>query len=190
MNESNTQAGLVVLETERLVLRPITEDDASFVLSLLNSPGWLRFIGDRGIRTVGAARQYIIDGPLKSYREHGFGLMMVEVKPHRVPAGLCGLLKRPGLDHPDIGFALMPAFMGRGYTTEAGAKVMEQAKQTEHISTVLAITSKDNGASGRVLEKIGLRLSGTITLPGDTEELHLYSTVAGWKKGDGDNSAL
>src|SRR5580693_8807982 len=108
-----------VLETERLVLRRMTEADAAFILGLLNEPSFLHFIGDRHVHTLDAAREYIVSGPMASYARHGFGLYLTLRKEDDVPIGICGLLKRDTLDDVDIGFALVPAFWSQGYASEA-----------------------------------------------------------------------
>ena len=104
-----------VIETERLTLRQLTSDDAPFILQLLNDPAWLRFIGDRGVRTVEDAKRYILTGPVVMYERLGFGLYMTERKSDRVPMGICGLIKRDDLADIDIGFVFLPQFRGCGY---------------------------------------------------------------------------
>ena len=114
-----------ILETERLVLRQLTPADAPFILELLNDPLFHRFVGDKGIRTVEGARDYIISGPIASYAQHGFGLFHVAHKQTGVPIGMCGLLKRPVLEDVDVGFAYLPQFSGQGYATEAALAIMQ-----------------------------------------------------------------
>lgn len=104
----------MMIQTERLILRQLTPADAPFILQLLNEPSWLQFIGDRGVRTLAEAEQYIINGPIAMYVEYGFGLYVVEQKENPQPMGLCGLIKRPLLEDVDIGFAFLPAFWGKG----------------------------------------------------------------------------
>src|SRR5947207_1049929 len=104
-----------VIETDRLVLRQLTEPDAPFILRLLNEPSFLRFIGDRGVRTLDAARAYILTGPAAMYERHGIGLLLVATKEGDVPIGICGLIKRDTLDDVDIGFAFPPEFWGKGF---------------------------------------------------------------------------
>jgi RimJ/RimL family protein N-acetyltransferase len=164
-----------VLETERLVLRHLHEGDAAFILRLLNEPSWIRFIGDRGVRTLEGARAYIARGPAASYERHGFGLDLVELKDGGAPAGICGLIKRDGLADVDIGFAFLPEFWGRGYALEAAAAVMEHAEHVLGLRRVVAITSKDNDSSIRLLEKLGMSFEGVTTLPGDDEEIKLFA---------------
>jgi RimJ/RimL family protein N-acetyltransferase len=165
-----------ILETERLILSEQTEDDAAFIFTLLNSPGWLKYIGDRGVRNVDDARSYIINGAMKSYLANGFGLYLTKLKGTGTPVGICGLIKRPGLAHVDIGFAFLPEYEGKGYGYEAGSAVMNYAKNVLKIDIVVAITMKDNISSIKLLEKIGLNFKGMVTMPGDDEELMLFES--------------
>jgi ribosomal-protein-alanine N-acetyltransferase len=165
-----------ILDTERLLLRELHAGDAPFVLELLNEPGWLRFIGDRGIRTVEAACAYIENGPMKMYRDHGFGLYAVQARHGGEPLGLCGLIKRSGLDDVDIGFAFLERHSGLGYGVESAAAVMAHARRVLGLQRIVAITSVDNHKSIRLLERIGLRFEKLVTLPGDDEEIKLFAT--------------
>ncbi len=175
--------GNMVIETERLILQEADLTDSEFIFELLNSPTWLEHIGDRGIRTMDDAANYIENSLFKSYRENGFGLYKVILKNDDTPIGLCGILNRDTLDHPDIGFALLPVFAGKGFAFEAVAATMEFAQHHLQIDPVLAITSKANTRSQKLLEKIGLSNIGTIGEEGEKEELLLYSTAkAGEKK--------
>lgn len=146
-----------VLETERLVLRRLSLDDAEFILELVNEPSWLRYIGDRGVRTIEDARQYLLTGPLASYQQFGFGLYLIEEKESGVPVGICGLLKRETLDDVDVGFALLPQFWRRGYAFESAAAVLQHGKDDFGLRRIVAITSPDNHGSIHLLEKLGFR---------------------------------
>ena len=159
-------SGAEVLRTERLVLRELTQDDAPFILELLNSRGFVEGIGDRGVRTLEAARAYIDDRILGSYREHGFGMWLVMAEGEDVPVGLAGLVRRDVLDHPDVGYAFLERAWGRGYAQEAAAGVLRHARGALGIGKILAIANPDNQASRRVLEKVGLRFVGVVDLPG------------------------
>src|SRR5205085_11080289 len=117
-----------ILETERLLLRRFAPDDAAFILELLNEPGWLRFIGDRGLRTLDAARDYIATGLVAMYARTGFGLWAVQHKDDATLLGMCGLIRRDGLDDVDIGFAFLERHQGRGYAVEAASAVMTHAR--------------------------------------------------------------
>jgi len=164
-----------ILETERLVLRQFELTDAKFIVELVNTPGWLEFIGDRNIRTEKAAVHYLQYGPMKSYMDNGFGLCMVETK-DGIPIGMCGILKRDSLEHPDIGFAFLSEFMGNGYAFEIANAVINYAKDSLKLQTIFAITVPTNKRSIQLLEKIGLKFNKTIYMPADNEELMLFST--------------
>jgi RimJ/RimL family protein N-acetyltransferase len=164
-----------VLETARLVLRHLTAEDAAFMLRLLNEPSWIRFIGDRGVRTLEGAREYIAKGPVASYERHGFGLFLVELKGEGTAAGICGLIKRDALEDVDIGFAFLPEFWGRGYAHEAAAAMMEHAQRVLGFKRVAAIVASDNESSIRLLEKLGMSFERMIRLPGDDEEIKLFA---------------
>jgi ribosomal-protein-alanine N-acetyltransferase len=161
---------VTVLETERLVLREVEEADAAFVLELLNSPGFLENIGDRGVRTKDEARSYILERMIGSYREHGFGMWLTLQKLDNTPVGLAGLVRREGLDMPDVGYAFAPRAWGRGYAQEAAAAVLAHARGPLGIPKLAAITTPENFASMAVLRKIGFTFQGMIQLPGIERE--------------------
>lgn len=167
-----------VLETSRLRLRKLTAGDAGFMLELLNDPGWIRYIGDRGVRTLDDARAHIASGPVAMYARHGFGLYLTELKEGAVPIGICGLIKRDGLDDVDIGFAFLPAFQGKGYALEAAEGTMEYGMKTLGLRRLVAITTPDNDACIRLLGKLGMHPEGKVRLPGDAVELCLFALEA------------
>jgi RimJ/RimL family protein N-acetyltransferase len=140
----------------------------------LNSPGWLRFIGDRQVKTEGDAKEYLKNGPLKSYELNGFGLLLVELKNDKLPIGMCGILKRELLEYPDIGFAFLPEYEGRGYAFEAANATMTLARNTWKLPVITAITLPDNKTSIKLLEKIGMKFIKTFSFPGEGEKLWLY----------------
>jgi [ribosomal protein S5]-alanine N-acetyltransferase len=164
-----------LLETARLELRRLAEDDAAFVLVLLNEPSFIRNIGDRGVRTLDDARAYIADGPVASYARHGFGLYLVELKAPRTPIGICGILKRDALPEPDIGFAFIPAYWSQGYGLESASAVRDYARETVGLSRLLAIVNPANDSSIRLLEKLGFRFSSLTKLAPDAPDVKLYT---------------
>lgn len=168
---------MTVIETERLLLRKLTRDDAEFILDLLNQPSFLRYIGDKGVRNIEDAVRYLETGPLASYERVGFGLYLVELKKTGAPIGLCGLLKRDTLPDADVGFALLPDYRSQGYAFEAASAVMTYGREVLGLRRILAITSPDNHDSIRLLEKIGLRFEGLVTLP-EQGEVRLFGTVS------------
>ena len=162
-----------VLSTERLILRRLTTGDAEFIFELLNDPAFLRFIGDKGVRSLDDARQYILSGPVASYEQHGFGLWLVELKGANTAVGICGLLKREALADVDIGFAFLPRYRSSGYALESAAAVLEYSRNSLGLERVVAITDPDNVASLRVLEKIGMSFDRMIRLSEDGPDIRL-----------------
>lgn len=167
---------MTVLETERLSLRKLTVDDAEFILTLLNEPSFLRYIGDKKVRNLDDARQYILNGPVASYERHGFGLNCVELRESHTPIGMCGLLKRDELPDPDIGFALLPDFWNKGFAFEAAEAVLKDARERLKIQRILAITSLDNDASINLLKRLGFKFEEVVQLSPDRESLRLFSS--------------
>ena len=166
-----------VIETERLVLRRQTLEDAAFILALMNDPEWLRYIGDRGVRTHEEARAYIQEGALKMYDQHGFGLYLMELKRNRTPVGICGLVKRNTLDDVDLGIALAHAYRGKGYAREAAAATVAYARDIVGLRRVVAIVASDNADSVRLLEGLGFSFERTLDYPnGDRVDLLALAT--------------
>jgi ribosomal-protein-alanine N-acetyltransferase len=163
-----------ILETDRLALRELAPGDAAFVLELLNEPGFLQNIGDRGVRTLEDARGYIANSAVASYEKNGFGLYRTALKDTDVPVGICGLVRRDGLDGPDIGFAFLERFWGNGYASEAAAAILGHAHVKLGLGRILAITALENRGSIRVLEKLGFRFDGIIKLPSHAAESRLF----------------
>ncbi len=163
-----------ILETERLFIRHLTQDDAEFILELLNEPGFIRNIADRGVRSIEDAQGYIQNGPLMSYARNGFGLFAVGLKETGAPIGMCGLIRRDALPDVDIGYALLERYWHRGYAYEAAAAVLAYGYEVIGLKRIVAITALDNDASARVLEKIGLRYDSIINLPGFGGESKLF----------------
>jgi RimJ/RimL family protein N-acetyltransferase len=164
-----------VIETDRLILCKLTIDDAGFILDLLNQPSFLQFIGDRGVRTLDDASDYILRGPIASYERFGFGLYLTALKESGVPIGICGLVKRESLEDVDIGFAFLPQFWSKGYAFESASAVMEYGKNALGLNRIVGVTSADNYASIRVLEKLGLRFAKMVRLSADGPELKLFA---------------
>ncbi|MBZ0154204.1 MAG: GNAT family N-acetyltransferase [Planctomycetes bacterium] len=162
-----------ILTTSRLTLRELGEHDADFVVRLLNDPDFLRCIGDRSVRSCDDARSYLRSGPIASYRQHGFGLFLVEDAAAQ-PLGFCGLLQRTELPDIDLGFAFLPQFRGRGYALEAAAATLAFAWNELRRPRVLAIVAADNQRSLGLLGKLGMRFSRRIPWgsQGVTLELH------------------
>lgn len=167
-----------ILETERTILREVTKDDAEFILDLLNQPSFIRYIGDRNVRTIEQARDYIESRFTESYRKFGFGMWAVESKKTKQTIGICGFVKRDSLPDADIGFAFLPQFEKKGYAFESASAALEYGKKVLNLNSVLAITSKDNESSAKLLAKLRFKFERLIVLPGSDEELKLFSYPA------------
>jgi RimJ/RimL family protein N-acetyltransferase/Fe-S-cluster containining protein len=167
-----------VLESERLILRRLCEDDAAFILELVNDADWLRHIGDKGVRNLDDARAYIRNGPVSMYARAGFGLWRVELKADATPIGLCGLIRRDTLPDVDIGFAYLPRYRGHGYAREAASATLAYGAGIVGLRRIVAITSPENTASGRVLEDAGLRFERMFRIAGEDREVKLYAWSA------------
>jgi RimJ/RimL family protein N-acetyltransferase len=165
-------------ETARLILRPASEDDAAFMVELFNTPKWLAYIGDRNVRTIEQAKAYVKTRITKQFETHGFATYTVIRKSDGAKLGNCGLYDREGVDGIDIGFAFLPAFEGQGYAYEASVAIRDAAFEQFGLDHIRAITVRENMASQKLLEKLGLTLVGTTTVPGDDAELLLYELHA------------
>ena len=162
------------LETERLIIRELMESDAAFILQLLNEPSFIYYIGDKGVRTLEDARQYILTGPVASYAKNGFGLYLVTLKDASTPIGMCGLIKRDELPDPDIGFAYLPDYWSKGFGFEAASSVLKYGAEILKLKRILAITSPDNEASGKLLMRIGLKYERMYSMSDDRPEVKLF----------------
>ena len=147
-------------ESDRLRLRELRPADAGFMLELLNDPDFIAHIGDRGVRTEAQALAYLEAGPIAGYRDHGHHLWLVEAKPGGEATGVCGLIRRDHLPHPDIGYAFLPAWRGRGLAAEAGRLVLAHGLHALRLPRILAIVTETNAASRRLLESLGLHNTG------------------------------
>jgi ribosomal-protein-alanine N-acetyltransferase len=166
-----------VLETERLILRWLSVEDDAFILELVNDPSWLRFIGDKGVRTLSDARDYVLKGPVDMYERLGFGLYLTLRKSDGCPMGLCGLIKRDALEDVDLGFAFLPSFRAMGYGYESASAVMAHARKAFGLTRLVAITSPDNVVSGRLLEKLGFVFEKMVSLSEGSPDLRLFGAA-------------
>ncbi len=164
-----------ILETERLRLRELAAADAPFILALLNDPDWIRFIGDRGVRTAEQARGYIESGPMAMYARLGFGLWHVGLREGGEPLGICGLIKRDSLEDVDLGFAFLPQHRGRGYAFEAAVASRDYGVRELGLERIVAITSPENAASARLLERLGFAYERTVGPDDDPVRLYGFN---------------
>ncbi|MBD1871472.1 GNAT family N-acetyltransferase [Cyanobacteria bacterium FACHB-471] len=165
-----------VVETEHLILRRLTVEDSEFILALLNDPLWLRFIGDKGVRTLNDARDYILKNLVAMYERLGFGLYLTELKGTGVSIGICGLIKRDFLEDVDLGFAFLQEFRGKGYAYESASAVMEYGRSSFGLNRIVAIASPDNFDSAKLLEKLGFRFERMVKLADNSESVSLFAS--------------
>jgi RimJ/RimL family protein N-acetyltransferase len=171
--------GAKVVDSERLALREFELGDDAFILRLLNEPSFLRFIGDKGVRTLADAREYLSKGPMESYRRHGYGLYLATLRADGTPIGMCGLVKREGLADADVGFAFLPEFWSKGYAAESAGAVLEYGARVLNLKRIVAIAAPDNRASIAVLERIGLEFERMVRLPAETRDLKMFAPRPG-----------
>jgi len=170
---------MIVATTERLVLRWMRPEDAEFILELLNDPGWIEHIGDRGVHDLTGAADYIRNGPMAMYEREGFGLFLVESKDEGESLGICGLIKRDTLDDVDLGFAFLERHCRKGYGYESARSCLELARDSFELHRVVAITSPANEVSAQLLEKLGFSFEATVQLGGEDAETSLYAINLG-----------
>jgi RimJ/RimL family protein N-acetyltransferase len=168
------------IETSRLQLRWLGGDDAAFIYRLVNDPQWLRHIGDKQVHDLDGALHYIESGPRAMYQQFGFGLNLVSLKDDAISIGICGLLKRDSLAEPDLGFAFLPEYRGRGYAREAAEAVLHHSFATLEQTRIVAIVDTANQASISLLEKLGFHLDRKIQTepngtPADLYRIHMES---------------
>jgi RimJ/RimL family protein N-acetyltransferase len=164
----------IPLDTARLRLDPLTEDDSDFLAELLNDPGFLRYIGDRGVRTPADSVTYLRNGPWAMYDKHGFGLLRVSLRDSGEKIGMCGLLQRDWLEVPDIGFSFLQRHCASGYGRESAHAVLDDAAARLGVLQVGAIVAPYNVASINLLEKLGFTYRKPVTPPGEERELAFY----------------
>ena len=170
---------MLVLQSERLDLRWFNSDDAAFILQLLNEPSWLQHIGDRQVRTLQQAHEWLQTRLVSGYERQGMGFWAVCLRKQMEPIGLCGLIQRDTLPDVDVGYAFLPAFWGRGYAKEAAGACLRYGQEVLGLQRILAITGPDNQASQRVLAGLGMQLEQRCTLPGESRETLVYA----WRPG-------
>lgn len=166
----------MILETERLIISELSIEDAPFFYDLVNDPAWIKFIGDRDVKTIADAENYLNTKIIPSYDKNGFGFYLVSTKKEDLPIGISGLIDRDGLEYVDVGYAFLPNFRGKGYAFEATNAILTFAKNDLQIDPIVAITNMDNIKSCKLLERLGLKFDKIIQLADDPEKCRLYRT--------------
>lgn len=165
---------MIILETERLTLREITTEDAEFIYNLLNDPDFLRYIGDRKVKNLEDAKEYISKKMIPNYETFGFGFYLTILRENDISIGICGLVKRPFLEHVDVGFAFMPEYRGSGYAFESASAMLKYATNKLGINYIVAITDPDNVRSIKLLEKLGLKYSKMVQFDNEDYQCRLF----------------
>ncbi|WP_338357180.1 GNAT family N-acetyltransferase [Yeosuana marina] len=166
---------MIVAETERLLISKFSLDDAPFFLKLVNTPNWIKYIGDRNLKTIQDAENYLTNGTLKSYKDHGFGFYKLQEKQQQKTIGTCGLIKREQLNDVDLGFAFLPEFEGKGFGYEASIAMLKLAKEEFSLKKLVAITLPANTNSKKLLEKLGFTYEKRVKPFEDDQELLLFA---------------
>jgi [ribosomal protein S5]-alanine N-acetyltransferase len=164
----------ILVETPTIDIRKFIQNDAEFLCRLMNSPQWLQFIGDRGILSQSVAKKHIKNALQAHFKKHGFGFLVVIEKASNKAIGMCGIVKRDYMTHPDLGFAFLPEFQGKGLAFEAAESILQLAKKEWNLNEIQAITNKSNDRSIHLLLKLGFVLNGEISVPNETESLNLF----------------
>jgi len=165
-----------VLQTTRCTISLLTLEHSQFILELVNSPSWLRYIGDRNVHSIRDAENYLDNGLLKSQREFGFSYYVVSH--NNVPIGVCGFLKKPYLDHVDFGFAYLEQYQGKGFGYEAGTAILDYGIKTFQFAIIDAICLPHNKPSNGLLKKLGFQFTKMVLVPEDKQELCLYQLIS------------
>ncbi len=165
---------MLFCETERLRIRHFTEDDAAFILRLLNEPSFIRHIADKGVRTLDDAVGYLRKGPIASVAIHGFGLSRVERKDTGAVIGMCGLIQRPDFADVDIGYAFLPEHWSQGFAIEAVRGVLDTAAKAHGLQRVIAVVNPDNAESTHLLEKLGFTFEKMVRLAANDPEIRQW----------------
>jgi RimJ/RimL family protein N-acetyltransferase len=165
-----------VIETSRLILRRLHAGDDAFIVEMLGDPAFVRYVGDKGVRTRADARRYIETGPVDSYERFGFGPFLVELKATGAPIGLCGLRKREALPDPDLGYAVLPPFRRAGFAFEAAAGTLDHARRAWRLARIVAVTDPDNEASIALLRRLGFSFERMVRLAEGEPEVRLFAS--------------
>lgn len=163
-----------VLETDRLILNYFSLDDAHIILELLEEPSFKEFIGDKGVRTIDDARDYLQKGPLESYARHGYGAYLTVEKKDNLSVGMCGLFKRDHMQYPDLGFAFFARACGKGYALESAQAVIQHSRQTLYLPILSAAADPANVKSVALIDKLGFQYQHSFRETDGETDLNYY----------------
>lgn len=163
-----------IFETNRLILKPTSLSDSELIFMMMNAPKFKKYVGDRNITSIKKAEKYIEEKMIPQLQTLGYSNYTIIKKSNNLKIGVCGLYSREGIEGIDIGFGILPNFEGAGYAFEAANKLKEAAFENFQIQKIKAITSENNFASQKILEKLNMTSIGRVSLPNDDKELLLY----------------
>ncbi|ASD69160.1 GNAT family N-acetyltransferase [Pseudoalteromonas piscicida] len=158
---------MMIAAGKRIFLRKANLNDAGFLLRLLNQKSFIDNIRDKGIKTQQQAEEHIEQAYLIPYQIGAPAAYIVVEASSNISIGLCGLYQRPFFNIPDLGYALLDEFTGRGYASEAARLLMEYAKLEEGYVKLGAITLESNCSSMSLLSKVGFSRIGKIIIESD-----------------------
>jgi len=161
-------------QSERLIIRPTLEQDAELIYQLMNTPKFIKHVGDRQLYSLEDAQKYIQDKMLAQLHSLGYSNYSLINKKNGAKIGICGLYDREGLDGIDIGFGILPEYEGLGYAFESSSRIIKAGFEELEIQEIKAITNKQNISSQSLLVKLGFDLIGKVMLPIENDELLLY----------------
>lgn len=164
----------IITETNRLRLRKLEENDADFVFHLVNEPSFIKNIGDRGVRSVADAVQFIRESYWTNQKKPGYGQFLVELKENCHPIGMCGILYRDSLQVSDVVFAFLPEYWGKGYAIEAADAMCKYARSALGVDNIVGLTSEDNPPSIKILKKLGMKFERVVKMSADDPGTSLY----------------
>lgn len=165
---------LKTIETERLFLKIAKIEDAEFFLKLYSEPKFIKNIGDRNLKTIEDAANYIKEKFQPQFENKGFGNYVMIRKSDNVKIGAVGIFIREGLEIPDIGFSVLEEFHNFGYAFEAADALKNIIFKDFNFEKLSAITTEDNISSQKLIEKLGLKYIKMVEFPGDDKLLRYY----------------
>jgi [ribosomal protein S5]-alanine N-acetyltransferase len=163
------------MKSDRLELKKLRISDAEFILTLLNTASWIKFIGERDVKSKEDAIAYIKkinSNPLTTY-------WVIKIKDGLKSIGLITLIQRAYLFHKDLGFALLPAYNGQNYAFESSQLLLQNLKSNSDDTIIQAVTLSNNDLSIKLLNRLGFKFENEIIF--QKEILQIFTLVLSTK---------
>lgn len=164
----------LLLETERLWLRPFALGDEDQVLVFSSNPVINKYTGDPIITTLDGVTDLIKNVWLSDYKKFGYGRYAVIAKESKTILGFCGVKYLPEIDETDLGYRLIPNYWGKGIATEASKAILEHAFNDLNLKRIVATVYPENTASTRVLKKLNFQFEKKASYPDEEAILDWY----------------